>query len=226
MDETIFFLLNQLNGKYDVLDSLLDFSKAKVVKSVPFVLVFWALWFLPKTDDARTTIRNKLTAALLVTIPIISATRAFAIYLPYSARPIHTEGLGVNLREDQSAGLLDGWNSMPSDHASLFTGLAISIFLINRKFGLFLIFWAVVVVLFPRIIGGLHWPSDIVVGALIGGGIAGALLGPLSNLVRQTGIVRYFEAREAVGYPLLFLATFEVANMFSASRYLTVAIWE
>lgn len=217
-DEVIFGWFNQWNGRYGALDSFLGLAEGVYVKALPFMLAIWVLWFFPRAHQERTAAREVLTAVLLSALPIIAITRALANYLPYSARPLHSEGVFVNLRADQSRIDLDGWSSMPSDHASLFIGLAVGILFVDRRFGALALFWAVFVVCLPRIVGGFHWPSDIFVGALCGGGFALVLVPLLTRFVRWARIVPFFEAREALGYPLLFLATFEIAQMFHATR--------
>ena len=158
-------------------------------------------------------------ATLALTVPIIAISRLLANNLPYSPRPIHTPGLEVSLYDGQDVMRLDGWSSMPSDHASLFMGIAVALFAIHRPFGVFLILWAAVVASIPRIIVGWHWPSDVLVGWLIGAGIAFFLISWTTKLVKRTEIVPFFERREYIGYPLLFLATYELAQMFQTTRF-------
>ncbi|MDX1780328.1 MAG: phosphatase PAP2 family protein [Thalassovita sp.] len=217
-DELIFGWFNQWNGRNGILDAFLGLAEGVYVKALPFMLVIWALWFLPGTKPERMARRESLSAVLLATIPIIVSTRALANFLPYSMRPLHSEGVTVNLRAGQSLMELDGWSSMPSDHASLFIGLALGTLLVDRRFGAFVLFWAVFVVSLPRIVGGFHWPSDILVGAMVGGGLALVLVPPLTRFVRWARIIPFFHERKPIGYPLLFLATFEIAQMFHATR--------
>lgn len=220
MDETVFLWFNSWNGYARSFDSVIYILQTTMFKAMPFMLSFWALWFWPKTPERRTEVREALTAALMCSVPIIGITRAWANFLPFSSRPIHTPGLEINLFDGQIIEALEGWSSMPSDHASLFFGFAVALFLIHRPAGLFLMLWAICVSSLPRIVVGLHWPSDIVVGWIVGAGVALLLMRPLTYLVRTTGIVRFFEAREMLGYPVLFFATVEFVRMFTASRNL------
>ncbi|SLN23329.1 undecaprenyl pyrophosphate phosphatase [Roseovarius albus] len=222
MDEALFLFFNRFNT--DELDQVFLVLSSEYLKSVPFMLIVWALWFLSGTDAQRTMRRERLTAVLLATIPIIGITRFLANNLPFSLRPIYSNIAGLQLRDDQSVEFMDGWSSLPSDHASLFFGLAVMIFLINRRFGVFLLFWAAFVVCLPRVVTGLHWPSDIVVGALLGAALGVTLLGPMTQIVRQVQLVPFCERHEAFAYPLLFLATYEVTQMFQMTRYIVFAL--
>jgi len=115
---------------------------------------------------------------------------------------------------------------MPSDHASLFFALGLGLFMVHKGFGMLLLLWAAVVVSLPRIVMGLHWPSDIIAGAALGMLTILVSMRPALWIVERTPLVRVFETRKAIGYPLLFLATFEIASMFELIRYLVTAIVE
>ena len=184
------------------------------------MVIFWSLWFVRENTDERIPIRNSLTALLLCTVPIIAITRVIANFAPFSLRPIHTPNLEIVLLGEEVVKALDGWSSMPSDHASLFFGMAVAYFTINRTVGIFLIAWAVLISSLPRVVIGYHWPSDVFAGWLLGGAIALLLIRPLTQLVERSGIVSYFEARPAFGYPILFVATYEVVEMFKVTRLL------
>ena len=132
MDLIVFEYLNSFNGKWPLFDKVVALAGTGVMKSISFMLVFWGLWFLGDNEEVREKNRNRLAATLILTIPIIGITRVLANYLPYSARPINTPGLDVQLYHGQPEAALDGWSSMPSDHASLIMGLAVAYFLINR----------------------------------------------------------------------------------------------
>lgn len=218
MDSLAFSWLNQWNGYNPQLDFLIRSAQSRLIRTLPYMVVFWALWFWWTDPVARRQTRNALVATLVLMVVIIGVTRAFANFAPYSARPIHTPGLDINLYPGQSVRALDGWSSMPSDHASLFIGVAVAFFLIHRGVGLVMFAWAVLFTTLPRVVLGLHWPSDVLVGGLLGAAISLVFLKPVTRLVERSRIVPFFEKREAIGYALLFLVTFEAAQMFDTVR--------
>lgn len=66
--------------------------------------------------------------------------------------------------------IFDGNQSFPSGHTAFLLAIAFSVFLINKKFGIWLCVSGLLVAL-ARIYAGVHWPFDIL------GGVAVALIG-------------------------------------------------
>lgn len=62
-------------------------------------------------------------------------------------------------------------SSFPSGHATLFFALAMAIYLYNKPAGWVFFLFAIIIAL-SRIVVGVHYPLDIVVGAVIGVGMA------------------------------------------------------
>lgn len=62
-----------------------------------------------------------------------------------------------------------GYNSFPSGHATFFSALALSMFFYHKKRGWYFLLSAIVIGL-ARVIAGVHYPIDIVVGYIIGVG--------------------------------------------------------
>ena len=138
--------------------------------------------------------------------------------LPFRYRPIHDQNLHFLLPHGMNPVDLEGWSSFPSDHAVFFFTLAASLFFISRKVGIFAFIYAAIIHGFARVYTGLHYPTDIIVGAVIGIGIA---------VIGNTYFVRTKMIRSAVNwsyqkpqwfYPLFFLLTYQMADMFLCVR--------
>lgn len=63
--------------------------------------------------------------------------------------------------------------SFPSGHAAFFFGLAAGVYLVDKKFGRVLLICSAVIGI-ARVMAGVHWPSDILAGAMLGALVAWA----------------------------------------------------
>ncbi|GJL95522.1 MAG: hypothetical protein DHS20C05_19270 [Hyphococcus sp.] len=92
----------------------------------------------------------------------IFTARLLQLFLPHRDRP-------VKLLSDAGISefrIMD--SSFPSDHAVLMTTIACIIFARDRTIGIFAAVWAGLIILFPRIYLGVHHPTDIIGGILLG----------------------------------------------------------
>ena len=69
--------------------------------------------------------------------------------------------------------------SFPSGHASASIAIAVAVLLVHRRVGGFLLIIALVIC-YARVYVGVHYPSDVLAGALIGAGVALVLWRPLA----------------------------------------------
>ena len=60
-----------------------------------------------------------------------------------------------------------GYQSFPSGHAAIFFALATTIYFFNKKWGIVSFILAILVGI-SRIFVGVHWPIDVIAGALVG----------------------------------------------------------
>lgn len=186
-----------------------------LVKGVVVMALFWAAWFADPADRLR---RARLIAAGGVGCAAIGVGWWLAAALPFRPRPIHSGDPGVVVPLNLDTGVLDGWSSMPSDHAVMFVALATGLTLAHRRLGLVALVHAAVVVLLPRVWLGLHWAGDVVAGAALGAAMALALVPPAARLVAALRLPEAADAAPATFYAALFVVTFIVAGMFDPLR--------
>lgn len=193
-------------------------------KGLIHVLVFWALWFRPHIHQQ--TQRFRLIAVLYVATIALAIGRLCAQSLPFRFRPIASvEIMADNVRLHAP---LSDWSAMPSDHAVMFFALATGIALVSRTAGLFLLLHAFLVIGASRILAGLHFTSDIVVGALIGSVMALCFV-PITQMSLQRLSRRWPETyawvtRPDIGYVILIFVSFQFATMFDGIRHVGVAL--
>lgn len=80
------------------------------------------------------------------------------------------------------------FDSLPSGHATLFAAISASIFFYHRFMGLFFL-TAALVIGWARIATGVHWPSDIIAGYIVGVSIAVIAHLSLTMFLRRFGFL-------------------------------------
>ncbi|MGD0745582.1 MAG: glycosyltransferase family 39 protein [Verrucomicrobiota bacterium] len=83
--------------------------------------------------------------------------------------PAAANGAGLNMAADAP-----GRNSMPSSHAANWFAMTMIAFLFYRRSAWFMLPMALAVS-FSRVYNGVHYPGDVLAGAILGGGYAAAL---------------------------------------------------
>lgn len=216
-DLKVYSAINGLATRSDALDVLVEgVASSHLAKGVPIMMLFWGLWFADERVGRAT--RPKLLALLVMTLVAIGLGRLLAAVLPFRSRPLHTPGLDTNVPSVMNSTTLDGWSSMPSDHAVLFFTLAVGFCLVNRWAGIAALLHSLFVISLTRVYLGLHYPSDILAGAIIGAILALALVPPLARFFEQHSFVDRMLGYSYLSYPIMFLITFESASLFSQSR--------
>jgi len=176
LDREVVLWLNSGAGNIAVLDRLAEWLVSDYLVTVVLGLSLVAIWFGSAANAARIerqigvlTALGALAIANLVVITVNS--------LHFRDRPF--ADLDVTLLFYRPTD-----SSMPSNSAAAFVGLAVAVWAFDRRVGVVLLAVAGVHA-FLRVYAGVHYPSDIAVGAMIG--IAAALaayglrrlLGPL-----------------------------------------------
>lgn len=160
MELYLFHFLNQWAGQWIYLDTLAVFLAKYLGYFLVCFLLVWSSWdFLLRKEKWQKTIKIislSLGAALFSRLIVVEIIR----WLYYRPRPFIV--LQVHQLLEHSAS-----SSFPSGHAAFFFALSTVIFLYNKKAGL-LFFAASFLIGLARVFAGIHYPLDILAGALIG----------------------------------------------------------
>jgi len=153
LDFYFFQLINSWAGQYSWLDNLGVFF----AKYFGYLLIFFLLLFLIKNFKKYWPMVVKaFSAAILARLVIVNIIRFFY----YRPRPFIANQVNLLLSDEPTG-------SFPSGHAAFYFAISTIVFLFNKKAGTFFLI-ASFLISIARVFSGIHWPSDILTGALIG----------------------------------------------------------
>lgn len=216
-DTSIISFFNQISLQFPQLSPLIAvIGSNNLFKGAVISALIWWLWFKPSKMSQLT--QERIISTVITSGISIILARLLAHVLPFRVRPFSNPEIGLTFPSSHES--LEKWSSFPSDHAILFFCLATGIYLCSRALGSLAFFHAIVFVCLPRIYLGLHYPTDILAGALIGVG-----MGFLGNrpavrhfIVKPINIL--MKKNLGLFYAISFLITFQIAEMFDSSRAL------
>src|SRR4030042_1195681 len=150
---TVFNFLNQYAGENVCLDSLAIFFAEYLGYFLVAILI---LFLLKDTKKYWPMTAMALAAAVISRFIITEIIRFFW----ERSRPFVDNTVNLILGHDAT-------NSFPSGHAAFFFAISTVVYSYNKKAGtLFLI--ASFLISLARVFAGVHWPTDIIGGALVG----------------------------------------------------------
>jgi len=170
LDSYIFYHINQFAGISPYLDKVAIFF----AEYLQYLVVFCLLLFLVKKFRRNLgMVIFAFTAAIFSRFIITEIIRYFFPRI----RPF----------VENSVNLLIGYNatesSFPSGHAAFFFALSTIVYFYNKKAGTFF-FIASFLISISRVFVGIHWPFDILAGALVGI-FSGWLINKISNKIKK-----------------------------------------
>jgi undecaprenyl-diphosphatase len=225
LDNFVMTHLNLFARKSWVFDQAVAFISVNyLLKGGVLMLFVWWAWF--RTDNKASADRGHIVATMLSCVVALAVGRMLVILLPFRLRPLHEIGLNFVRPYGVSEDALGKLSSFPSDHAVLFFALVTGFFFVSRALGVIALLYTIAVVALPRMYLGLHYPTDILGGAVVG--VAIAWLG--NTYLPRTRIAGSIQAlswdRPMYFYPALFLVTYQIADLFENSRELVGGVFK
>ena len=223
LDFALMHWVNQFVGRWPWFDSAVyHVSGSEFLKGIAIVTVYWYFLFAyakQETGTKEIEARATLVTVLILVVPAMVVARGLARLLPYRERPFFDPGLHFQWPYHVDADQFIRWSSFPSDHAALFSALAMGLFFRSKRAGIAVFAYVVAVTFFPRIYMGYHWPSDILAGFVLGILVAYVALIPT---VKRWSKQLYEECNRHSGLyaASLFLLTYEIGTLFDGPRLL------
>ncbi len=153
LDQNIFWQINQLAGKSSIIDSIAIFLASRL----EFVLIFMLGLMVAYNFKKYFWITIKAFAAAgLARLVIVNIIRHVLPRL----RPFMVERVNLLIPPPDEL-------SFPSGHAAFYFALSTVVYFYNKKAGIFFYISSLFIVI-ARIFVGIHWPSDILAGIIVG----------------------------------------------------------
>ncbi len=162
MDIIFFQKINGLAGVSDFLDDVIIFLASPFAYLVIFVLIFAFLFPNYFSSNIKEkTLRVGIAVALVASLCARFVIKEGIVFFHNVPRPFEIlDGVNQLIAHSEAS-------SFPSGHAIFFFTLSTVLIFYSKKLGVFLFSSSALIVL-ARVIAGLHWPSDVLVGASMG----------------------------------------------------------
>ena len=159
-DERLFLWINGLAGRVSPLDRAMEWVVSDYLVPVALALALVGLWF---TGDDRLT-RQRHQIGLFVALTSM-ALSSLVVLIINSVDDLHRDrpfvDLDVTLLFYQPTD-----SSFPANPIAAAFGIAVAVWAVNRRVGTVLIIGASLYA-FARVYAGVHYPLDVIAGALI-----------------------------------------------------------
>lgn len=222
-DLLLFHAANSWCGNWS-LDRLAAFEESnQFFKGGLILTAYWWFWFAGRNPEREAT-RRRIVGVLIGVFLGLALARTLATVLPFRVRPMYVDGIGYHSPSLQFPMDLEAWSSFPSDMATYFFGLSFGLYGLSRRLGIFFLVFSAVWVCLPRLYLGIHYPSDLVSGAMLGVAAVWATTTIFTKRNVAFGrritepITLLEERRPQVFYAAAFALSFEMANIFDDVR--------
>lgn len=155
IDQQIFFEIYNLAGRWMTLDVVMVWLAGVMMYVLPISLLLFLV--LSKNKKRELLMLAMSGLAVLLSRGIIVSLIRLAWYRPRPFVALHL----IPLMPYADKG------SFPSGHAAALFALSLAVYFFHKKTGIVFLALSILSVL-ARVYVGIHWPSDILAGAIIG----------------------------------------------------------
>jgi undecaprenyl-diphosphatase len=214
------YIVHFLNGfarrswTFDWLVAVLDGNY--IVKGGVMAALLLTVWFRENgdTDDMKRR-RAIIVSGLFATCVAVLVARVLSFAFPFRGRLIYEPGIHfVRPYSMDGKDLAGWWTAFPSDNAVLFFALAATAYAACRRAGAIAYLHATITVAFARVYVGIHHPTDILAGALIGIALVRVSQIPAVRLWVTREPMHWLSERPQVFYPLMFMLLLAISTVF------------
>jgi len=219
IDEIILPWLTSLAGHSAAFDNAMVYlPRGEQTNGMLIISIFWWYWF--RQSDPATTQRTRehLLGTMFAAAVGLFAARFLAATLPFRLRPRFEPGLHLVWPAAPTSLSLVDWSAFPSDHAVMFSALAVGLCFASWRMGLAALVYTIVIVSFTRVYFGIHYPTDIIAGVALGALAAYCMNGVAVRRLLAGRVVLWERRSPQVFYVGLFVITFQFATMFNSVR--------
>jgi undecaprenyl-diphosphatase len=210
-DESILHFLNGCAHRSPVFDEFVVLvCMNNFLKGALIFTIVWYLWFQNEGNKEK---REYLLVGVSASFVGLVVAKILTLVI-HRSRPFNNPQLELHIPYGMHAVAWEGLNSFPSDHAVLFFALATGIFLASRPIGWLVYSYVTLVICLPRVYLGIHFPTDILAGAIIGVSTAWLAHFPGIRQPLTRGAFRWIDRRPGLFYAFSFLLTYLVCELF------------
>jgi membrane-associated phospholipid phosphatase len=220
-DRVVLESINQWVHVSTWLDNFVAFlSYNNLLKGGLFTIVMWWTWFQCR-NTAEGNARRQIVLGILAGCLLgMMVTRVLTHAFPERVRPLHNTELNMKLAQDQLLSDSADNSSFPSDHATIFFALAVGFCFLSGRLGAAALAYVVFFICLPRIYLGLHYPTDLLAGGVVGTATALAANLPAVRRRFYAPLVQWQYLHPSPFYVGLFLMSYQLDEMFGGVRQL------
>jgi undecaprenyl-diphosphatase len=218
-DLRILSFINQFAHHSKLFDHcVVAFEGNNLLVYVPIMMIWSWKWF---SNDSMEVRNRKLFVSTIIGCIFIAISffviRDMRFLTEFRPRPMLNPQINFQIpygMEPKRGDYILSTSSFPSGHAALLFGLTFNLIYVSRRLGASCLVFSLIVTL-GRIFLGIHYPTDIIVGAFLGAGIVYIANGRfISNLLTRP-IIKWSNHHPSSFYAAFFFITFNVADSLS-----------